>query len=174
MTMIELILALLLLNVVILTGISMEFGARRIFSSTDLESLLMGELAPIASAISSDINRGIGTSSNLPYSTTNIGGCSNTLRIRTDSNNNGEVDGTDIFVAYCRTASNGFRYYPNAAATSTYTTLSDRITQFSVSASNDWMTFVLAARAIPGSAVNLTNPEVVINSSAQFRSTSFQ
>jgi hypothetical protein len=52
--------------------------------------------------------------------------------------------------------------------------LSDRITQFSVSASNDWMTFVLAARAIPGSAVNLTNPEVVINSSAQFRSTSFQ
>jgi len=174
MTMVELILALLLLNVVILTGISMEFGARRIFSSTDLESLLMGELAPLASAITSDINRGIGTATSLPYSTTNIAGCANTLRIRTDSDNSGNVTPGDIFVAYCRTASNNFRYYPNAASTGTYTTLSDRITQFSVSASNDWITFVLAARVIPGSAVNLTNPQVVINSSAQFRSTSFQ
>jgi Tfp pilus assembly protein PilW len=174
MTMIELILALLLLNVVILTGISMEFGARRIFSATDLESLLMGELAPIASAITTDINRGIGTTSSLPYSTTNIGGCTNTLRIRTDADNDGQVSGGDVWVAYCRTTANNFRYYPNAASTSTYTTLSDRITQFTRTASNDWMTIVLAARVIPGSAINLTNPEVVINSSAQFRSASFQ
>lgn len=175
MTMVELILSLLLLNVVILTGISMEFGARRIFSSADLESLLLGELAPIATAITSDVNRGIGNRANLSYSYANLPGCAATLRIRTDADNDGECSAGDVWVAYCRTAA-GYvlRYYPDAAIPATFTDLSNRITFFTAPFSNDTLTIVLAARVIPGSAVNLTNPEVVINSSAQFRGASFQ
>jgi len=174
MTMVELVLALLLLNVVILTGISMEFGARRIYTATDLESVLLGELAPLVASITSDINQGIGSSADLPYSTANLGGCANTLRIRLDANENGQYDGGDIWVAYCRTAGNVFRYYPNAATPGTRVDLSNRTSVFTVSFSNDWATVVLGARINPAAAVSMTNPEVIVNSSAQFRGTSFQ
>jgi hypothetical protein len=173
MTLVELILALLLLNVVILTGISMEIGVRRISSATDIESLLLGELAPLVASITTDINRGIGNTVNLSYSTTNLAGCANTLRIRTDFDNDGTCSAGDVWVAYCRTAGNIFRYYPNAAF-APFTMLSNRTSRFTVTMSNDQVIFVLGARSVPGAAVNATNPEVTINSSAQARGASFQ
>jgi len=176
MTLVELVLALVLLNVIILTGISMEFGTRRILSSTDLEAQLLGELSPILTRISRDISRGIGQFNVSPYGSTPVGGCSPTLRILTDSNGNGVVDvGTDITVAYgYRNSAHEMRYFPNVASPS-YSVLSDRISSFSVSynATSGQVRFAIGARINASTGVNLTNPEIIVNSSGQFRGSSF-
>ena len=75
LTLVELVLALLLLSVVILTGVSMELGMRRIFSSADTEAQLLQEAAPIMALVTKVINRGIGQSNIIPPCSSFYGHC---------------------------------------------------------------------------------------------------
>lgn len=165
MTLVELVLALLLLSVVIMTGISMELGLRRIYSSTDFEAQLMNEAAPILTMVAKSINRGIGSVGNPAFSTPGAG----RFQIRIDSDGDGVAEATDTVVEY-RLASNELRYYPDASAAS-FVLLSDRATAFSIGSptASGFSTIALTLQRIPGGTFNLTNPNITISSSAQFR-----
>ena len=178
MSLVELILAILLLNVVILTGISMELGLRRIYTSTDVESQLLGETAPIIAMITKDINRGIGDSTNppvsYPYDTTCVAsaGSDPVFCIHADSSGDGIYDPmTDKEVAYrFHPSANELWYYMDASAGG-YSILSGKVTGFSVvpQPANGTAVISLSVRKDPTQAVNATNPELNITSEAQFR-----
>ena len=137
MTLIELILAIVLLNVIILTGISMELGIRRIFSSTDFEAQLLSEAVPIMMMVAKDINRAVGdifvpAVDNASYNDTV--GAKVTYYIRKDANVNGLADGGDIFAEYRYSLlTDRLDYRPNSSHGG-YTRLSDRVANFYISA----------------------------------------
>lgn len=174
MSLVELILAILLLNVVILTGISMELGMRRIFSSTDTETQLLDETAPIVALIAKDINRGIGDATNPPasyaYDTTCLASGGDPLFcIHVDSNNNGVSDAGDIKVAYrFHPATNELWYYRNSAGG--YEILSGKVTAFSITAQPANGTAAISITLVknPAQGVSYTNPQLTTTSSAQF------
>lgn len=180
MTLLELILAVLLLNVVILTGISMELGLRRIYRSTDLEIQLLDEASPILAMVTKDINRGIGYIFDLPYRTASIAAsaCDTTYQIRIDSNNNAMFDPGDGWVS--------FRYMPSTCPSYPYYLLyhdidgnvfllSNKVTAFSISppSADGTSTIILQLRKDPAVAASYTNPQINLETSVQYRETSF-
>lgn len=181
MTLVELVLALLLLNAVILTGISLEFATRRITSSTDLESQLIGEIAPIVSRIIKDASQSVGNSVNWSYSIDPIFAmfvnCDSAIAIRLDANSNGFPDAADEWSIYGYNASLGqMILFPDAlgGGASPSEVLSDKISGFDVrNGTTGEVIFAISARNNPLSAVNITNLEVTINSSVNFRGSSF-
>ena len=104
MTLVELILAIILLNIIILTGLSMELGMRRIFSSTDIEAQLLAEAVPIMTMVAKDINQAVGDIVNVPaddaYSYDPTIPPFDKYYIRKDVNGNGLADGGDPFAEY--------------------------------------------------------------------------
>jgi hypothetical protein len=167
MTLVELILSVLLLSVVVLTGISIEIGLRRTMISTDWESQLLEETAPIMAIVSKDINRGIGDITNLPYRTTVIGG-DMVYGVRIDSNMNAIADGPDRWTAY-RLHGNELWYYPNASDAS-YQIMSNRLVNFSISSPvNGTSNFSIHLRKNTAQAAGYNNPEITVNSTAQYR-----
>ena len=171
-TLIELILALLLLNVVILTGLSMELGLRRIFSSADLEVQVLDETAPIVTMIAKDISKGIGDIANgrhTPYTLWASGGDSH-YSIRYDSNRNGMFDAADDQTDYRYTAASNTLSYTHNLSAGTYVVLSDKVVGFSISAPvNGASDIFVRLRKDTSIAASYTNPEVTVNSSAQYR-----
>ena len=176
MTLVELILAIILLNIIILTGLSMELGIRRIFSSTDLEAQLLAEAVPIMTMAAKDINQAVGDIVNSPaddaysYDPTSP---YFKYYIRRDTNGNGLADGNDGWAEYRYRASTytlDYRF-PNIGV---YTVLSDRVTQFSISSPVNGTSIVsLTLRKNASSAANYTNPQVTLNSRAQYRGYSY-
>lgn len=184
MTLLELILAVLLLNVVILTGISMELGLRRIYRSTDLEIQLLDEASPILAMVTKDINRGMGAWAlgypNWPYASSTVAGSYDEFRFRLDSriSPDGMFGTGDMWVGY-RWITGGadqyqLQYYPDAFG-SDYEVLSHRVTAFSVipPAADGTSNIILELRRDPSAAAGYTNPQVNLESSAQYRETSF-
>jgi hypothetical protein len=180
MTLVELILAVILLNVVILTGISIELGVRRLFVSSDLEIQLLNEAGPILTMATKAVNRGIGSPMDLYYSTIAIGGHP-TQRIRIDSNANFIADGNDLWVAFrfhdTNSAGSQYQlwYYPNDQSPGTFYVLSDKVVNFDISVPSDGVsTITLVLRldpALPAEA--MTNPEITIQTRAQYRSVTY-
>lgn len=173
LSLIELILAVLLLNVVIITGLSIELAMRRIFLTTNVEIALLNEAGPILDWASRDINRGIGTVGDLPLSTVTLGAGNPTFRIRYDSNGNGRADGADIWVAYRYIDNGGNRYqlwyYPDASS-GTHEVISDKVMNFSVGAiSNGSSVVTLQVRLKPSEAASLSNPEITLTTEVQYR-----
>lgn len=178
MTLIELLLAILLLNVVILTGISMEMGVRRIFTSTDIEAQLLAEAASLMTAVTKDINQGIGateiTSLN-PFQ-----GGAPLYRIWVDSNppplGNSKIDPLDRQVAYSLTGSHQLLRYNDYAHASAYEVLSSRVTAFSITNPSGLVcasTVTLSLRKDATSPADpVTNPEITIKTDVQYRSAS--
>ena len=169
MSLIELMMALALLTMAIMTGLSMEFGVRRLLSSTDLEARVMSELSPIVMRMTRDINRAIGRNqaSLQAYELNTISGCSPSISLRVDSNGDGLPETTDLVTGYgYNAASHEMRYYANVS-TGTYEVMSDKITSFTVSVTGGVVNFGLTARANVSAAANLSNPEVTISSSGQ-------
>ncbi|MBI5872788.1 MAG: hypothetical protein HZB36_01420 [Candidatus Omnitrophica bacterium] len=169
-TLIELILAIVLVSAIIMTGLSMELGLRRIFSSTDFETQILDEAAPIMAMVTKDINRGVGAvaTGQSPYNL--AGGPGNMLyQIFYDSNNNGMRDGGDTAVEYrFQSALNALNYRRTLSAS--YQILSDKVIDFSIASPvNGASTFSIRLKRDPGSATSYTNPEIWINSSALYR-----
>ena len=175
LTLVELVLALLLLSVVILTGVSMELGMRRIFSSADTEAQLLQEAAPITALVSKVINRGIGQNISYPLVAI-VNANEGQFTIRVDSNNNGMADAGDVWV-YFRFLNNSggiqhqLRYYPDNTSAS-YQLLSQRVIFFNITNPdpvNAFSNITLILRKDPDNPANLTNPEVTIQTKAQYR-----
>lgn len=176
MTLVELIMAMLLLSAIIMAALSMELGLRRLYVSTDMEAQLLSEATPIVAMIAKDINRGIGDVFNAPYNNSMFfaWGTNWNFRIRLDSNNNAQADSSDRWVGYrFRGTTGGSAYqlwrYPNASAFS-FVNLTNRTVSISISApANGASTIVLQLRKDPSQPVGYQNPEVIVNSSAQWR-----
>ena len=169
MTLVELILALLLLNVVILTGISMELGMRRIYTSTDVEAQLLAEAAPIIALVTKDINRAFGDSGSAAFI---AGGNTYSLR-NNDSNFNGRADSFDKWAAYrFIPGTHQLLYYPDNSS-GTNEVLSNKVMSFTIDAAQlptaGTLTVTLTLRKDPSSAPGYTNPEISVNSAAQLR-----
>lgn len=177
-TLVELILALVLVSTIIITGLSMELGLRRIYSSTDLEVQLLGEAAPIMMMVTKDINRGVGDFTNPPFNTTTPSGWGAdwAFRVRLDANNNGMADSVppDVWVGYRYRGTSGpdsyqLWRYPNASAAG-YTVLSNKVVAHNIGAPvNGVSSFYISLRKDPAQPINYTNPQISVNSSAQYR-----
>ncbi|HAJ56872.1 MAG TPA: hypothetical protein DCL35_03770 [Candidatus Omnitrophica bacterium] len=162
-TLIELILAMVLVGAIIMTGLSMELGLRRIYSSTDFEVHLLDEAAPIMAMVTKDINRGVGAvaTAQSPFS--------GTYRIYYDSNFNGMRDAADTAVEY---QYNSATYNLNYRRTLSgpWQLLSDKVTSFSIAAPvNGVSTFSISLKRSPSLGTGYTNPQIAVTSSAQYR-----
>jgi hypothetical protein len=169
-TLIELILAIVLVSAIIMTGLSMELGLRRIFSSTDYETQILDEAAPIMAMVTKDINRGVGAFATGQLPLQPAGGPGNLLfRIFYDSNNNGMRDGGDTAVEYQFLSSSNVLNYRRTLSAS-YQILSDKVIDFSIASPvNGASAFFIRLKRNPGSGTSYTNPEIWINSSALYR-----
>ncbi len=172
MTLIELILALVLLNVIILTGISMELGMRRIFVSTDFEAQLLAEAAPIFALAGRVINSALGEQGSPPF-IPNAG----VYAFRIDSNFNGRADGNDRWCAFQYIAGlHQLLYIPNTAVAGNVI-LSDKITNFDMywlvdpptGLDTGTIRIAVTMRKDPTQAAGYTNPEILVSSAAQVR-----
>ena len=179
LTLVELILAILLLNVVLLGGISLEMGVRRIFYSSSSDAAQFNEISAIMAFITKDINRGVGWLGQLAYMSVMVDGLP-TWEIRVDSNGNGIADAGDVIVGYqFDNISHQLRYYPNVNIKSNYSILSSQVESFGIDAPNDSTGFVtgvsriyLRLRRDPSQNKSYTNPELDMESAAQYRSQS--
>ncbi len=168
-TLIELILAMILVGVVIMTGLSMELGLRRIYSSADMEAQLLADAAPIMQTVVKAINMGIGSPASSPYSNPSVG----VYRIYYDSNSNGRRDAGDTAVQFTYLGASNILMY-RKTLTSGDLLLSNRIVGFGITApSNGVSNITIQVRNVPGAAAGYTNPEVTITSSAQYRAYSY-
>ncbi len=178
----ELILAMLLLSVVVLTGLSMEMGLRRLFFASDAESELMGEAAAILTFVSKKISLAPGDIDNSPVVNLTVGG-GQLIRygVRWDSNMNGIVEATDGWEEfyYCINWAglvNQLWYGRNGTP---ILMLSDKVVFFRIGNATgegcDGCSFVtLRLRRDPTNPVNATNPEVTLNTSVQYRAMSIR
>lgn len=171
LSLVELILAILLLNVVLLTGLCIELGVHRIFQTTNVEIELLNEANPILDWVTRDINRGIGIVGDLPLSTASGANYISYL-IRYDSNNNNRADAADISVAYRYYSSGTNRYqlwhYPDSS-NSAHEVLSNKVIAFSVGAITNGVSDVtLQLRLDPSVAASVDNPEITLTTKAQY------
>lgn len=175
LTLIELILSILLLNVVILTGFSLEMTIRRILLTVDRETLLMSEAAPILDMLTRTINRAIGDAGTLPYNTVSLGSFDPTLRLLVDSDYNAQADVDDRWTAFRWTSGgvgvrNQLWFYRNASDLTTYEILSNKVAGFSWSGPiNNTMTINLVMRSNVSLGVSISNPQVTLTTAAHFR-----
>jgi hypothetical protein len=174
-TLVELILAVLLLNVIIMTGLSMELGIRRIFISADQEITLMDEAIPIVTLVAGDIIQGIGDVANAthsPYRTWVSGGGRTHYTIVRKVNGTGAWDTLDNASAidYSFRSSTNTLERTNNLSSANYVELSDRVVNFSISApANGVSTIFLQLRKDPAAATNVTNPEISLRYGAHYR-----
>ncbi len=180
-TLVELILAMLLLSVVVLTGVSMEMGLRRLFFVSDVESELMGEAAGILTFVSKRINTAPGNLQNTPVDNLTVAGQYIRYRVRRDTNMDGVLeptDGADEFY-YCMNWGglvDELWYGRNGAPV---VMLSDKVVFFRIGNATgegcDGCSFVtLTLRRDPSRPVNATNPEITLNTTAQYRGMSIR
>ena len=167
MTLIELVLSLLLLNIVILTAISMELGIRRIFTSTDLEAALLDEAAPIMALVTKDINRGIGDDVLPSFTKPSASVYWIRLDNLADVNHVAKADGGDMWAIY--TFNSGNHQLTRTFGASSVL-LSDKVQWFDISFPvNGTSTVTVQLQTTPGGSAGPTNPMIQVQTQAQFR-----
>ena len=182
-TLVELILAMILLSVVILTGISMEVGLRRLYRASDVESELMGEAGAILTFVSRKVHTSLGDATMNPVNNQTFGGQYIVYRIRRDANLNGRWDGVppdgwDEFY-YCRNwvGRQDELWYGRDGVV--ILMLSDHVVSFRIGnvtgeGCDGCSLISVTLRRDPGSNVNATNPEITLNTTAQVRGMSLR
>ena len=95
--------------------------------------------------------------------------------IRVDADNDSKVSAGDVWV-YFRFLNNSggiqhqLRHYPDNASTSSYQLLSQRVIFFNITNPVDgYSNITLTLRRDPNNPANLTNPEVTVQTNAQYR-----
>jgi hypothetical protein len=196
LTLVELVLAVLLVNVVVLTGLSMEMGMRKLFTGTDFTVELNNEAVGVLQLVTKVINRAIGAQriAGLEPFRTEVAPLSHAWSIWQDTNGNGVPDpGIDTRCA--------FRYFisgPNVGQVVYYRDVADmllgnpptsvltthcpaplgvnagfRITDPALAASYGFSNIRLLLRRDILAAPNATNPQLDFYSRAQYLGASF-
>ncbi len=182
-TLVELILAMILMSVVVLTGVSMEMGLRRLYLVSDRESELMGEAGAILSFVSKKIHGAFGTSAIAPVYNSGVAGQYIRYRLRRDVNQNGVWDGIppdsleDFYLCWnWGTHVNELWFGRNGGLVMM---LSEHAVDFRIDAPAagvcDGCSFVqVTLRQDPTSPVNGSNPEITLNTTVQYRGVPLQ
>jgi len=175
-TIIELLVAVFLLGLVVLTGVSVEMAVRRMQNKPTVKALLLDELTPVLEKINKDYNTAVGywNDSGVYIESGNRG-----LEIRVDSGGlYGQVDPFDNWHAYRWHSSNNTiaSYYSN---TSFDQTLTFNVGNFSVTSPsnnpNDSITIRMSSRLDYTQPVDpFDNPEVNITSTLYSRGISIK
>jgi hypothetical protein len=174
-TLVELILAILLLNVIILTGLSMEMAVRRVLLSTDYEGQLSSEAGSVVTMVTKKINLAIGTAT-APFMSTVVTGVFTTYAFQMDTNNNGiwepGIDQTRGF-RYYTSGVNQYRVYLMRNGVEVML-LTNRSMNFAIvpNFTDGSANVTVTLRRDPANAINLTNPEATLVSFGQVRAAS--
>lgn len=157
-TLIELIIAVFLLSTVVVTAVTLELALRRIQMRPISEAKLINEVMPVMHRIKKDFERQIGSFINSSLSIEEGG---RRLVLRVDSDNSGNVSGSDEWHAYRWPGgtSGPIEYYGNnTTLTETY---AQGITYFNVASAynNTAIIVTIGIRKNPSLAEDaLTNP----------------
>ncbi|MFH0877900.1 MAG: hypothetical protein V1863_06745 [Candidatus Omnitrophota bacterium] len=133
MTLVELIIAMLLVSTFLLAGVSVELAMRRINRTTDLEAILITEGETILLRISSDLQNSLGAlHPSLPLESPFRTALVPQYQVRKDANHDSMPDFFDTWSGYHFHAPlHELRYFPDAA-NATYVVLSDHVMSFSM------------------------------------------
>ncbi|MDD5292480.1 MAG: prepilin-type N-terminal cleavage/methylation domain-containing protein [Candidatus Omnitrophica bacterium] len=173
-TLIELIIAVFLLSMVVLTAVTVELSLRKMQVKPEVQAKLIDELVPVIERIKNDFEKQIGSLHNTSVYIQDSG---RRLSIRTDSDNTGTVTDGDAWHAYRwnGTAGNPIEYSPSNFTTSDAENIAYGITDFYVNSGydNTTLTIRVKTRKDPSQAENLfTNLGVNLTTTVYSRMTS--
>jgi type II secretory pathway pseudopilin PulG len=185
MSLLELILAVILMSLIGLSFTSVSVFSRQNVIVADKRTKLQNSITFVLEHMAKNIARAIGDTNNFPINNTPVNG-ETAIEIKIDSNNNGMLDPvTDLQVAYSHNTTNyQLNYYPNyynnsVYDNSTYEVLAYNITT-DLSAGNvtynnttNYVTVKLSGRLDPAnSTISPTNPQVNMTTVMQMPSVS--
>lgn len=131
-SLIELILALVLLSTVILTAITVEVSVRKMQAKVQFKADLLNELIPVVEKMKKDFKMQIG---NLDYPGLYVDAGRNWFAVRVDADNSGTITSGDEWHAYRwnTTVGDPLEYSPNNFTTpDLYDVIANNITYFMV------------------------------------------
>jgi len=140
-TLLELIIAMVILGFVVAGLYSIEIFSRAQLTAVDRRSRLQAEASYLLEHMVKNINQAIGDVNNLAVNNDTISGCDQAVRIWIDYNPNGQRDAGDRQIAYCYKGTPDFqaRYYPNYPSSPDYEVISQRISNFIWSATDNFL-----------------------------------
>ena len=163
-TLIELLIAIFLFGMVVLTGITVELAMRRMQIKPEAQVKILDELIPAVERIRKDFQRQIGT---LDNSSLEIKDYNRWLAIRVDSDNSANVTAGDEWRNYRWNGTVGDPLeYSNDNFTGSYERMTENIILFNVVATeeNTALTVEIGARRHPGQGENIsTNPSAYLS-----------
>jgi len=174
-TLIELIVAVFLLSMVVLTAVTVELSLRKMQVKPEAQTRLLDELTPVLERIKKDFYGQMGSVLNPSLS---IEDSKHKVVIRVDVNNDGIPDELHAYRWQYTTTSNPLEYSPNNFTSDAgREVLAQGITDFYVDAptayNNTALTIRLKTRKDPSKAENLfTNPGVNLTTTIYSRMTS--
>lgn len=180
MTMIELVMAIVLLNIVILTGISIEMGMRRIFTSTDIEAQLLGEAGPILSLLSRAVIPAIGDGrSGFEAYRAVTSGTDSLLYVYADAGTLGVRDSGDREILFNLSSTNVGQprfYYSANTSTGISEMLSSHVALFNVNLDDTTglLDISMDLRSNISQAVSVTNPGTIVTTRLRSRCATWQ
>lgn len=177
-------LSILLLGLILITALSIELGARRIFVNTDTEGKFLAEMTAMLMEISSSIIRASGSYAfdMIPFSTVPFGDNDYTFRLRYDTNHNLRADRFDGWAAYCwNNTTHRLVYFPDMITNPTNNvTLTSHCVNFAIfpafpiNETNGTAMLMVTLRRDPENEPNYTNPELTGFANVTFRGVSLR
>jgi type II secretory pathway pseudopilin PulG len=180
MTLIELVMAIVLLNIVILTGISIEMGMRRIFTSTDVEAQLLGDAGPILSLLSRAVTAAIGDArSGFNAYRVVTSGSNTALYVYADAGTLGIRDAGDRPILFNLSSAGVGQprfYYSANTSTGVSEMLSSHVAAFNVSlnSTSGLLNIAMDLRQNISQAVGVTNPGAIVTTRLRSRCATWQ
>ena len=183
LTLIEMMLSILLLSLILVTALSIELGARRIFVNTDTEGKFLAEMTAILTEVSSSIIRASGSYAfdMIPFSTVIFGNNDYTFRLRYDTNHNLRADRFDGWAAYCwNNTTHEVIYFPDTVKPENNVTLTAHCVNFAIfpafpiNETNGTAMLMVTLRRDPENTPNYTNPELTGFANVSFRGVSLR
>ena len=177
-TLIELVMAVSLLSVIVLTGVSIEMTMRRMNIKPTVQSKLMGELIPVVEMIKKDFYQQIGNVNNSCLQIYNEPSGNFAIRVDGPIGNQGKIDLSDPWHNYSwgGTPAGAIYYSESGNFAVDNETIAYNIFNFAVSRPNNDDTRIkieIGTVKNPGEAIDSrNNPYVGINTTVFSRMTS--
>ncbi len=171
-------LGILLLALILITALSIELGARRIFVNTDTEGKFLAEMTAILTSVSNSVIRASGSFAfgMSPFSTVIFGLNDYTFQMRYDTNHNLRADSLDGWSAYCwNNTTHAVVYFPDTKVPENNVTFTTHCVNFAIfpafpiNETNGTAMLMIALRRDPENEPNYTNPELTGFSNVTFR-----
>lgn len=176
-------LSILLLGLILITALSIELGARRIFVNTDTEGKFLAEMTAVLSAVSGSIVTASGSFAfgMVPFSTVPFGDNDYTFQLRYDTNGNLRADSFDGWAAYCwNNTTHKVVYFPDTLNATNNVTLTANCVNFAIfpafpiNETNGTAMLMMTLRRDPENTPNYTNPELTGFANVTFRGVSLR